>query len=138
MSDSSPRRPSRARRPPNRFMLVLKRTRRRLRHALVGWPERLRRRRREVGIDEPKRWHSRKTVIALWVLSYGGVFLLVLWVARALYVVTTRRSDFTGLDLDRRCSGIGTSCGALTGFVLPWLSVALATAAISGDPEGGV
>ncbi|WP_072913625.1 hypothetical protein [Geodermatophilus obscurus] len=52
----------------------------------------------------------------------------MVWVVRALYVFLTRGSDFTGLDLDRRCSGMGISCGALTGFVLPWLSVALATA----------
>ncbi len=128
MSASPPRRPSRAGRPPNRFTLFLKRTRRRLRHSLVGWPERLRRRRREVGIDEPKRWRSRKTIIALQVLSYGGVVLLMVWIARAIFVVITGGSDFTGLYLERRCEGTGISCGALTGFVLPWLSVALATA----------
>jgi hypothetical protein len=128
VSGSSPRRPSRARRPPNRFMLFLKRTRRRLRHSLVGWPERLRRRRREVGIDEPKRWRSRTSVLALWALTYAGVAVFVVWIARALYVVITGGSDFTGLYLERRCEGLGISCAALTGFVLPWLSVALATA----------
>jgi hypothetical protein len=129
VNSSSPRKSRRPKRPASRVVLLIRRVRSRLRRLWSGWPERLRRRQHEVGIDEPRRWRSRKTMIALWVLSYGGAALLLLWIVRAAYVLATGGSDFTGLNLETRCSnGMTMSCGALTGFILPWLSVALATA----------
>jgi hypothetical protein len=57
-----------------------------------------------------------------------GALLLTVWVARALTAVLNDGEDFFGWNLDAACKDYGLSCGALTGFVLPVLSLALATA----------
>ena len=63
-----------------------------------------------------------------WIAVWLGALALLYWFVRALWAVFNEGEDFTGFDLDEACDGMGASCGALTGFVLPWLSLALATA----------
>src|SRR5205085_2709307 len=56
---------------------------------------------------------------------------LLLWVLRAAYVTLWRHQPLTfpgTFDPDGSCKPIGTSCGGLTGFVFPWLTLAATTA----------
>lgn len=79
---------------------------------------------------KPKRWRSRRPGVTVLVISaYLGAGLLVLWLARAVYVVFFRRKAWGfPVDPDSACRVTGVSCGAVTGFLTPLLSVALATA----------
>lgn len=70
------------------------------------------------------RWSARLRRLVV----YLAAVLLLLWVARAFVTVFYGGREFLGLDVDSLCTGIGLSCGALTGFIVPWLTLALATA----------
>jgi hypothetical protein len=65
------------------------------------------------------------------VISYGGGALLLLWLARSGYVVFVRHQPWTGpfgFNPDEACGQIGASCGAVTGIVVSWLTLASASA----------
>lgn len=65
------------------------------------------------------------------IVSCLGTTLLILWFIRVGYVtlIQGRTSSFPfGFNPDKRCKDIGTSCGALSGLVVPWLLLAAATA----------
>ncbi|SNS85860.1 hypothetical protein SAMN04488107_4066 [Geodermatophilus saharensis] len=82
----------------------------------------------EVGIGRPRRWWSRWSALLFraFVCVLGAALLL--WLARAISALSNDGTDFFGWNLDKACADRGLSCGALTGFVLPWLSLALVTA----------
>jgi hypothetical protein len=78
-----------------------------------------------------KAWRGRKRVALARVISYGGGALLLLWLARSSYVVFLRKEPWTfppGFNPDVGCRMIGSSCGAVTGIVVTWLSLAAGTA----------
>lgn len=77
------------------------------------------------------RWRGRRKVAAARFISYGAALLLLLWVARAAFVVLVKHDPVVypfGFNPDDTCRRVGASCGALTGFVVSWLSVAAASA----------
>ncbi|MBM7804247.1 hypothetical protein JOD57_000084 [Geodermatophilus bullaregiensis] len=81
------------------------------------------------GAETP--WRGRRRVALARVITYGGGLLLLLWLARAGYVAFVRREPWTepfGFDPDGTCRQVGVSCGAITGLVVSWLSVAAGSA----------
>jgi hypothetical protein len=85
-----------------------------------------------VGIEKPTPWRHRKSTWGYRGVVGFGALLLVLWIARAVYTIVYPRRDFLGVNVDVICDGVGLSCGALVGLIVPWLSVALATAVFLG------
>jgi hypothetical protein len=83
---------------------------------------------RRIGIETAKKWRSRRSAKVFRFFVYLFAALLLAWFLRALWVVIFGGEDVWGPDVDGACEGKGVSCGAVTGFVLPWLSLALATA----------
>ena len=80
--------------------------------------------------DRRVAWRSSRRSVLAWILSVTGALLLLLWLLRATIVVFWLRDPLSlpfGFNPDEVCRRVGTSCGALTGFVLPWLSVAAAS-----------
>ncbi len=105
--------------------------RRRLRRVFDGNRTKPRDRAEEVGIEEPASWRRGKRVLAVRVTAALGTLLLLAWVLRAGYVVFFHKKPLNfpvNFNPDSACAPIGPSCGAVTGFVLPWLSLAFATA----------
>jgi hypothetical protein len=77
------------------------------------------------------RWRrSRRTVVTS-VVTIIGALLLLSWLGRAFVVVVIEHEPVVfppRFDPDTACRRTGVSCGALTGFVVTWLSVAAAFA----------
>jgi len=81
-----------------------------------------------VGIEKPRAWRHKWSTWGYRALVGVGAALLVLWIVRAVVAIINPKQNFLGFDVDLGCQHHGVSCGALIGFVVPWLSVALATA----------
>jgi hypothetical protein len=82
----------------------------------------------EIGIEQPRPWRRTWYARVLrWLVVLGALALLA-WEVRAVTAVVGNGRDLFGWNIDRACADSGLSCGALTGFVLPVLSLALATA----------
>ncbi|MGY1829083.1 hypothetical protein ACI8AA_01495 [Geodermatophilus sp. SYSU D01180] len=83
-----------------------------------------------MGIERPRRWQRRRWARVLRWLCYTGAALLAFWLVRAIVVmVNGAPMDFPpGFNLEEICSDIAPSCGAVTGFALPWLTLAFVTA----------
>ena len=78
-------------------------------------------------IDTSKRWRRRRsTVTILEILSYAGAIALVVVVVWAFVVMLLGPGILTSLN--ERCDRYSAACGADVGFLIPLLSVALASA----------
>ena len=78
-------------------------------------------------IDTSKRWRRRRsTVTILEISSYLGAIALVVVVAWSVVVMVSGPGILKGLN--DRCGKYSAACGADVGFLIPLLSVALASA----------
>jgi hypothetical protein len=78
-------------------------------------------------IDTSKRWRRRRsTVTILEISSYLGAIVLVVVVAWSFVVMLSGPGILRGLN--ERCGKYSAACGADVGFLIPLLSVALASA----------
>jgi hypothetical protein len=78
-------------------------------------------------IDTSKRWRRRRsTVTILEISSYLGAIALVVVVAWSVVVMVSGPGILRGLN--DRCGKYSAACGADVGFLIPLLSVALASA----------
>ena len=78
-------------------------------------------------IDTSKRWRRRRsTVTILEILSYAGAIALIVVVVWAFVVMLLGPGILTSLN--ERCNRYSAACGADVGFLIPLLSVALASA----------
>jgi hypothetical protein len=78
-------------------------------------------------IDTSKRWRRRRsTVTILEISSYLGAIALVVVVAWSVVVMVSGPGVLRGLN--DRCGKYSAACGADVGFLIPLLSVALASA----------
>ena len=103
---------------------------RRLRSRLYRVPTRMRNGRRTrpgppARIDRKRHWSGSSPLKrSVRIFVYGGVLLLLALLAWAGYAVLTRRP----VPLDNRCDQRALSCGAITSFLVPILTLALVTA----------
>src|SRR5215469_8347794 len=97
----------------------------------VTRPLRARRARRLArwNVDTAKRWRRKRVNLrVLELVSYLGAGLLFLAVGESAYVLMFGAPGFLG-DLNRRCDAYSQACSTVFGFLMPLLSVALASAA---------
>jgi hypothetical protein len=103
---------------------------RRLRSRLYRFATRLRSGRRTrpgppARIDRKRHWRGSSPLKrSVRIFVYGGVLLLLVVLAWAVDAVLTRRP----VPLDNRCDLRALSCGAITSFLVPILTLALVTA----------
>jgi NACHT domain len=103
---------------------------RRLRSRFYRLPTRMRNGRRTrpgppARIDRKRHWRGSSPLKrSVRIFVYGGVLLLLALLAWAGYAVLTRRP----VALDNRCDQRALSCGAITSFLVPILTLALVTA----------
>jgi hypothetical protein len=78
-------------------------------------------------IDTSRRWRRRRsTVTILEILSYLGAIVLLVVVVWSFVVMLLGPGILTGIN--NRCDRYSAACGADVGFLIPLLSVALASA----------
>jgi hypothetical protein len=79
-------------------------------------------------IDMTGKWHpTRSRVRLLEAFSYLGAALLVVAVIWSVYEMISGRPGVLN-SLNNRCGRFGLACGTVSGFIIPFLSVALASA----------
>src|SRR3954469_3410223 len=128
MEQSSTRRRWRPRRGPNGLRLRWRRLSRRMRRTFSRMRQGRWTTSRRIGIEKSRNWRRRRSAGTVRIVVYLAAALLLLWVARGIWVASHDKDYSFGPDLEAACEGQGLSCGAVTGFILPWLSLALATA----------
>ena len=77
--------------------------------------------------QEPRKWRRHMGMIEI--LSWIGAALMLTWVAWAVSVLIHGKPWKIWFNPDNRCGEVGVTCGALAGFIIPILSLALAFAA---------
>jgi hypothetical protein len=131
MSPARPATEPRERAAPGPMALRTRRRWRRLVGPVRRWRDarRIRPSRRD-STGRRTKWHHRWPATAALALAVAGAVLFLLWLIRAAYVVFWAQKPVDappGFNPDTGCQGLGASCGALTGFVVSWLSVAAAS-----------
>ncbi len=88
-----------------------------------------RRRHTPGGVGRPFRWRARPpTRVFTWsTCTLAAIFIL--WLLRSAFVLARGKPFPFPFDPDGRCESIGVSCAVLSGFVTPFLSLALASIA---------
>jgi hypothetical protein len=105
-----------------------------VRAPFARFSRRIRRRRlRHSGVDRPRRWWARPTVLILTIFIAVLALIFIAWLFWSVYIYfSTSGKSSDSLSIfrpDSRCSNarIGVSCGAVTGFFTSLLSVAFAS-----------
>jgi NACHT domain len=115
---------------PGPFRLVLARFLTGAGAPLQGLSQAIRRRRLAPGgMGRPRRWRARPPMRVLAWSTGTLAVIFILWLLRSAFVLTRGKPLPFPFDPDGRCESIGVSCAALSGFVTPFLSLALASVA---------
>jgi hypothetical protein len=79
--------------------------------------------RRGASLDRRRKWHRSRLALTAVISTYLAATLLLGLIVQAAVVVSLGRS--WGLPVDPTCQADATSCGILTGFAVPLLTIAL-------------
>ncbi len=86
------------------------------------------RRRDRSGVDEPAKWRSRRSVRIATLITGLVAFLFILWLGWVVYLYVVRNGPSGAtFDPDRRCTGLGFSCGVATNIIASGVLVAFAS-----------